>query len=258
MLGVEFLAYSVSRAVHGGKAMRTLPGNIRVTGFSGFGEYHSCAGFVGASESAFFSNLPLVEGGIVDVGANLGIVTVLLSRRFAGRPVHSIEPNPFTIDALRANVELNGCANVVVHQLAIAGHDGEVSFEAHPTNRATTSIASAPGEDRVKVPCMKVDTFAKANGMDRIAFLKVDVEGYETVVFEGAREMLGRRAIARILFEVAPPLALQAGFAADQPARMLEQFGYRLARLNADGSLREARSAQAREVVLENWVAVPA
>jgi FkbM family methyltransferase len=255
MLGVEYVAYSASRALHGGAAVRTLPGNIKVSGFSGFGEYHSCAGFVGAAEYSFFSNLPRIDGGVVDIGANLGIVTVILSRRFHDRPVHSIEPNPYTIDALRANVVLNGCGNVDVHQLAIAGHDGEVTFEAHPTNRATTSITTGAAEHPVTVPCATLDTFAEKSGLDRLAFLKVDVEGYETVVFEGAKKLLGRRGVATILFEVAPPLAIQAGFAADQPAAMLERFGYKLARLEPDGSLRPAVSGEAREVALENWVA---
>jgi len=254
-LGLEYLAYCASRAAHGGRAVRTLPGNIKVTGFSGFGEYHSCKNFVGAAESAFFNNLPATEGAIVDIGANLGIVTVILARRFAGRPVHSIEANPRTIDALQANVKLNACANVVVHAIAIADHDGSVKFDADPTNRATTSISTGPGGNQGEVPCATLDTFAARNGLDRIAFLKVDVEGYETAVFEGARGLLSRKAVALILFEVAPSMAIRARFDPARPARMLEEFGYRLARLNADGTTRGARSAEAPAVVLENWIA---
>jgi FkbM family methyltransferase len=254
-LGMEYLAYSASRVMHAGRATRTLPGNIKVTGFSGFGEYHSCANFVGDAEYSFFNNLPLAEGGVVDVGANLGIVTVILARRFADRTVHSIEPNPFTIDALRSNVKLNDCRNAVVHQMAIAGHDGSVKFDANPLNRATTSIANAAAEHQVEVACATMDTFAASRGLDRLAFLKVDVEGYETVVFEGARGVLGRRAISTILFEVAPPMAIRAGFDAARPAQMLEGWGYSLFRLNPDGTVRPATSAQAYDVVLENWVA---
>jgi len=255
-LGMEYLAYSASRAMHGGNAVRTLSQGIKVTGFSGFGEYHSCRNFVGPAEYAFYRGLPAAEGGVIDVGANLGIVTVILARRFADRPVHSIEANPFTIEALRANVNLNGCGNVVVQQLAIAGHDGTVKFDADPTNRATTSISTGAQGQEVEVPCAMLDTFAAANGLDRIAFLKVDVEGYEKVVFEGARGLLGRRAVATILFEVAPAMAIRAGMDVGRPARMLEEAGYRLSRLNPDGSLRSATSAETREVVLENWVAV--
>jgi hypothetical protein len=145
----------------------------------------------------------------------------------------------------------------VVHQLAIAGHDGSVKFDADPTNRATTSISAGSGAHQVEVPCLSLDTFAARNALDRIAFLKVDVEGYETVVFEGAKGLLARRAVATILFEVAPPLAIRAGFGASRPARMLEEYGYRLSRLNADGTRRPATSAEAPGVILENWIAVP-
>ncbi len=256
-LGFEYLTYSASRVMHSGRAVRTLPGDIKVTGFSGFGEYHSCKNFVGAAESAFFRDLPMDPGGIVDVGANLGIVTVILARKFADRAVHSVEANPRTIDALRTNVRLNGCANAVVHAMAIADHDGSVKFNADPTNRATTSIATGSGGHQVDVPCLTLETFAAHNTLDRIAFLKVDVEGYETAVFEGARNLLARKAVAVILFEVAPPMAIRAGFDPARPARMLEEAGYRLARLNADGTRRSASSAQAPQVVLENWIATP-
>ena len=54
-LGLEYAAYNLSRLAHSGKASRTLPGDIKVTGFSGFGEYHSCGRFIGPIEYEFLS-----------------------------------------------------------------------------------------------------------------------------------------------------------------------------------------------------------
>src|SRR5260221_8699759 len=200
--------------VRSGGAIRTLPGNIKVTGFSGFGEYHSCADFAGRSERAFFASCPKSDGAVIDVGANLGVVSVILSRRFPDRPLHALEPNPFTIAALRNNLVVNRCENVVTHQVAAADHDGVVTFEAHPTNRATTSIAASSAPHAISVPCTTLDSLVRQQGIGSVAFLKGDVEGYETLVFAGAAELLGDRRVAIVFFGVAPPITVRSGFAA--------------------------------------------
>jgi hypothetical protein len=64
-------------------------------------------GFVNDQERRFFSQLPLVDGTVLDVGANLGIVSVILARRFADRVIYAFEPNPTTYAALQDNLALN-------------------------------------------------------------------------------------------------------------------------------------------------------
>ena len=257
-LGVEYVAYQLSRLRHGGRAERLVAGGVRVTGFSGFGEYHSCDEFVGPEESAYFTSCPTPAGAVVDIGANLGIVSVLLSRRFADRQVHAFEPNPHTIAALRHNLALNKCSNVVAHGEAVADRNGSISFEAHPTNRATTSIAHGDGVHAVMVPCTTLDTFMDRQGLDELALLKVDVEGYETTVLSGACRLLGERRVAIVFFEVAPALTIRAGFLPEEPGRMLQEAGYKLMRIKPDGSLYVGEIAEIQTVALENWVALRA
>jgi len=260
-MGMEFASYSVSRLLHGGQPIRVLPGNVAVTGFSGFGEYHSCAEFVGPEECAFFANFPKAEGDVIDIGANLGIVSVLLSRSFPDRRIHSFEPNPHTIAALRRNLEINNCTNVTAHEAAVADRDGTVSFEAHPTNRATTSISGGTSPHALTVPCTTLDAFMEKEKLEALAFLKVDVEGYETAVFRGAARALAQRNAAMIFFEIAPALTVQAGFAADQPARMLLDAGYQLMRMRMDGSMYPAEVSEIRKIrpeASENWIALRA
>jgi FkbM family methyltransferase len=256
-IGVEFVEYNLSKLRNGGRAVRTITPGIKVTGLSGFGEYHFCKNFVNDQERRFFSQLPQVDGVILDVGANLGVVSVILSRRFADRVVYAFEPNPTTYAALQENLALNRCANVQAQPMAIADRDGSIMFAAHPKDRGTTSIATADSANTISVKCSTIDTFltriAKA---ESVSFMKVDVEGFEALVFAGAEDALTHRRIATVYFEVFPKLAIMRGFDADAAARILLRHGYDLKRVGEDGRLREADVADLPNVVVENWVAL--
>lgn len=103
---------------------------------------------------------------------------------------------------------------------------------------------------------MALDSFLGDCGSKAIALLKVDVEGYETLVFRGASRLIESRKAALIYYEVCPELTRRAGFDPEGPSRLLTQNGYRLHRLNEKGKLVPADVAQVVDVVLENWIAV--
>jgi FkbM family methyltransferase len=110
--------------------------------------------------------------------------------------------------------------------VAIADH-GSIFLTADPKDRATTSIATAESPYAISVKCSRIDSFltrvAKAAS---ISFLKVDVEGFESLVFAGAEDALRRRRIATVYFDVGPNLANMRGFAPDAAARILLRHGY--------------------------------
>src|ERR1044071_5818244 len=137
----EYLSYWGTKLTNSGRAVRKFPDGVMVTELSGFSEFHSCAEFVSPQEREFIYKRPMDEGEIIDVGANLGIVSFMLAERFPERVIHSFEPAPSTFRAFNANIELNSRANVRALQCAVADHDGEVSFSADPVGRATNSIA---------------------------------------------------------------------------------------------------------------------
>jgi hypothetical protein len=94
--------------------------------------------------------------------------------------------------------------------------------------------------------------------IDSISLLKVDVEGYETPVFEGAESLLREQQVGIVYFEVCPALAQQAGFAPTRAAAFLESCGYSLYRLAQGGTLVATEADAASDAELENWVALRA
>jgi FkbM family methyltransferase len=250
----EYLGWMISSAATGGKPTRKLLDGIEISGFTNFSEYHSVPGFINQVERRFFETAPVGDGPIIDIGANVGLVSLLLARRFPDRVIHAFEPNPSTFEALTGNIGRNAAHKVVCHQLAVSDADGTVLFDNDPIKRGTASISTG-GIHAVKVPAITLDSFVSKHGIDTIGLLKVDVEGYETMVFGGAAHVINTIRPASIYFEVCPPLTEQAGFPADGPAKTLMEAGYDLFRFTDGGDLVPAVPADVAGIILENWLA---
>ena len=133
-----------------------------------------------------------------------------------------------------------------------------MGFALRERARANASISSGSstnGEGVVQVPCITLDTFCKKNAVERIAMLKVDVEGYETLVFRGADGAFSDARPSVVYFEVCPALTRSAGFDPTEPAALLAERGYSLHRFAAGGQLERVAPEAAAEIVkMENWV----
>lgn len=252
----EYLNYSYSKLIYSGKPVRHLPGGIKVTELIGFSEYHACAEFVSQEERNFMTTYPIESGAIIDIGANLGVVSCILAKRFPERTVHAFEPVPSTFQALSTNIELNSCPNISALQYAIAAHDGNTHFTETQDGRPTNSISEASGDDVTSVPCKTLDSFVKDSAIQDIAFLKIDVEGYETLVFRGARRVLEQRRAAIIYYEVSPKVTLDAGFDPALPTQMLMGYGYQIYKLDEFGALTSVQLSDIEQTVYENWIAL--
>lgn len=254
----DYLGWMLSSARTGGHPTRTLLGGIEIGNFSSFSEYHSVPEFVSEEERRFFETWPVGDGVIVDVGANVGLVSLLMARRFPDRPVHAFEPNPSTFAALEANAARNRAGNIQCHRAAVSEAEGTVLFENDPVKRGTASIALQQGEHSAEVPATTLDAFAAAQGVDRIGLLKIDVEGFETLVLRGAARVLAEVRPAVIYFEVCPMLTESRGFDPAGPAQMLADAGYALSRLGERGAPQPAAPADVASIpLLENWLATP-
>ncbi|MDX5565182.1 FkbM family methyltransferase [Streptomyces sp. ID05-04B] len=149
----------------------------------------------------------LVRPGAVclDIGAEYGLYTWRLSA-LAGPSgqVHSVEPLPGPARWLRTTAAALGCRNVTVHRMALGDspHDGTMSLPRRrllPVHGRAylTEGASGPGPNAefatsrpVPTPVRTVDGLCHHMGLDRVDFIKADVEGAEAAVLSGARRTL--------------------------------------------------------------------
>ena len=125
----------------------------------------------------------------VDVGANIGEVSILLSQGAGptGR-VFAFEPNPRIYRYLLGNLALNRCDNVSPANLAVGAAAGTLRM----SDDKRDDMNRVMDDGQIAVTCTTLDTHLPP--VERIAFLKIDVEGSELRVLEGARATLARTA----------------------------------------------------------------
>jgi FkbM family methyltransferase len=251
----NYINYQASRLTNAGQAIRLFPTGIAVKGWSGFSEFHSAESYMTPAESHFFQTFPFETGNLIDVGANLGVISLTLAKRFPNQSFHAFEPNPSTFEALQQNIALNRCPNIKAQPLVVSDRNGSISFDANPIHRGTTHIATE-GQFLIDLPCITLDTYAEQEEISNIAFLKIDVEGYEEQVFLGAKELLKQQKIRVIYYEVCPENARKANLEPNTPTQLLQEYGYSVYKLGSKTSFHPINDFDFNQVTLDNWIAL--
>jgi hypothetical protein len=111
------------------------------------------------------------------------------------------------------------------------------------------------GNTNIKVPAWSLDDYCRSNGLRKIGFLKVDVEGYEEEVFKGARILLESGSVNCIYYEVCPELGRILNRDSLSPTRLLKSYGYRIHSISANGFLTTFDEAAVLDAKVMNLVA---
>ena len=133
---------------------------------------------------------------VVDVGANLGVYTVLGARATGptGRVV-SFEPDPATCALLGDTVALNGFGNVDVVAKAVAADEGRATFyrfEGHSGIGSLCKPNARGGTETIDVETTTLDGELDRLGVEHVDVVKLDVQGAEIEVLRGAASVLAR------------------------------------------------------------------
>ena len=129
---------------------------------------------------------------LLDVGANVGFVSLERCRKNAGLRAYCFEPHPETCSLLRINVEINRLSDRInVYNYAVSDHTGTVPIVANSqSNMAKTVESGEPSKpDTIPIACWTLDAFCSLHNV-KPTFLKVDVEGHEVAVLTGAKNIL--------------------------------------------------------------------
>jgi FkbM family methyltransferase len=133
----------------------------------------------------------------IDVGANIGIHTLVLSRCVgeSGR-VYSYEPNQDLCERLRENVMLNGIANVTLRNRGAAAADCMLRFQSRQ-EEFNLGLGRFDKTGSIEVPVVRLDSDLHFDG--KISLIKIDVEGMELDVIRGARQLIMEHQPALVL-----------------------------------------------------------
>lgn len=124
---------------------------------------------------------------IFDVGANIGVTTVLFAQHAKDGHVISFEPSPVAFKYLEGTVAANYLTNAKPVNVAIGAASGKTPFsdDAQSATASHLNIEGSLGEASHTVMVERLDDLASVYAPNRLDFIKIDVEGYERGVIEG-------------------------------------------------------------------------
>jgi FkbM family methyltransferase len=138
------------------------------------------------------------SGTLLDLGANIGLTSVWLSKRYPIERVIAVEPDCRNAMLARRNLELNAIKSEVI-QAAIGPQDGTARFE--PSQVSNLGRLSEKG---MPVAMISVGTILEKSVCPRLGLVKIDIEGGEQGLFDGPLDWLDRANA--IIIELHPPL----------------------------------------------------
>jgi FkbM family methyltransferase len=160
---------------------------------------HVYTGLSDFAECALLLHMLRKDHLFVDVGANVGVYTVLAAG-VVGTHVISIEPIPQTFNKLCANLRANDIVDkVTAHNIGVAGQEGVLRFTAdHDTTNHIIKDEAWNGPS-IQVPVATLDAIL----MDRSpTLIKIDVEGWESEVLAGAASTLCSSSLLGLIVEM--------------------------------------------------------
>ncbi len=170
---------------------------------------------------------------LVDVGAHIGLTTVPVALARRRTRILALEPHPQNFRRLRDHVALNGCRNVEVERMAagaepgvaVLSSEGEGSDYHRVIGPADHGYGPTPADGTVEVEMTSIDELADRRGIERIDLLKLDVEGHEARVFDGAERMLSAGRIGAAICELNDELLAAGGSSSADLERRLRGYG---------------------------------
>jgi len=164
----------------------------------------------------------------IDVGANIGWYTLTLARTAKKRvSILAFEPDPLNFKLLSENISLNGCSAVRAIQKAVSDSEETRTLYLYANkNRGRHSLLPINTQGTVEVQTIALDVFLEREGVDprRVAFMKIDVEGYEFHVLNGAKRLL--TTVPLVLCEYSPGYMRHGGSDPQSVVSLFREMNY--------------------------------
>ena len=163
---------------------------------------------VGVRERAFMTILynSISEGDTcIDLGSNIGYTTLYMCQRVgASGKVYAIEPDPWNVDMLTANIKQNNFEDrTEIFPIAISDTSGDIQFWQSEKSNLSSVQKTKHSNKSINVKCESLNTFLENRQYPN--FIKMDIEGHEVQVFEGGLDYFTKNSgNTKFLLEVHP------------------------------------------------------
>ncbi len=166
------------------------------------------------------------NGTFIDVGANIGAISIFVAHKRPDVKVYCFEASPRVFKYLKYNVEQNNCTNINLYNLAVHKEDNmELNFYSPKEKFGKGSFANVFTDEAEIVKTINLDKFYIDNNINP-DFIKIDVEGFEGLIFESMELFLINNTNVNIIYEFVDWAEKEAGYKVGYAQDFLFKLGY--------------------------------
>ena len=171
---------------------------------------------------------------IFDIGANCGVISLFFAHEFSTATIHAFEPTNYAIKKFRKNLELNPdlAEHIRLNQFYVSENSSTIpenvysswplsgNSERHDTHGGVLQSAE-------NASSISVDNYVRDHNLDRVDLIKIDTDGHEYEVLNGALETINKLK-PLIIFEIGQYMVLERNLSFQQYYQLFEEAGYKL------------------------------
>lgn len=178
------------------------------------------------AEMTFLSRYLRPEDTFIDVGANIGVYTLLAASIIKSGSIHSIEALPRNCDRLRENITLNQLQQVHLYPIAVSNTQGHIWLNIADED-SMSFITNQITEKVIRVPTNTLDNLLNIKSSKALALGKMDIEGAELFALQGATSLLQMQSPPVWILEVLDSTD-SSGCQQQDIEDFLQAYGYHL------------------------------
>lgn len=176
-----------------------------------------------------------------DVGANVGWYSLNVMKQIPQTKLYAFEPSPITYTRLVKNFLLNDFNSDVAFNIGLYKQTGKLDFYYDRVRAGASSLMNIQEKEsieKISVEMMKMDDWAKDNHIDKVDFIKCDVEGAELFVYEGGMELI-KKSKPIIFSEMLRKWSAKFGYHPNDIIHLLSTIGYECFVIGETGNLKK-------------------
>jgi FkbM family methyltransferase len=182
-------------------------------------------GFWEPLETSTVKRLLKVDDVVFDIGANIGYFTILMSRLVGDNgQVHCFEPTAYAFNRLHKNITINPTLpshNLYLNNKGLSSKSGKKieSFESRFSSRLLAH------DEKEMIEFITLDDYFYSLGLDRVDFIKIDVDGYDYEVIKGGGRIL-KKYRPNIMAEICNRVLKERGVDVTSYLELYLDYGY--------------------------------
>ena len=174
--------------------------------------------------------IKLIENGdiVFDIGANYGWYSLNIAKKYPDVKIYAFEPIKQTFDIFSENIKINDIKNISVFNVGIGKENTVAQFNFNKDQSGATSMVNILERDNVeqiKCPIRTLDSFVQEEKVDRVDFIKCDIEGAELWALQGGKNVLEQYR-PKLLIEMLRKWSAKFGYHPNDIIHFMNNLGY--------------------------------